>query len=151
MKQRIVLIQLVLVCSSLGFAHAQSQDISRFAVAGLEDKEVEVFFLSFKDAVGKGDRKKVASLVQFPVRVTLSSGRRMRIKTATEFLRNYNQIFGAELKKLIAETEVKDLWAKSAGVATPRGEVWISGIVPNGQENYIIRIIAINGVFRSEE
>lgn len=146
MKRVIISLHLILVFTAVVFA----QDTRRFAVAGLEDRETEEFFASFKEAVAKGEKRTVAGMLSYPIRVTAKSGRRLRLSNAAAFIRTYDQIFYAEFKQLIAETEAKDLWAKSAGVATPRGEIWISGIVKDSKnlDKYEIKIIAINGPIR---
>lgn len=146
MKRVIISLHLLLIFTAAIFA----QDGGRFAVAGLEDRETEEFFASFKEAIAKGEKRTVAAMVSYPVRVTVKSGRRMRLGNAAAFIKAYDQIFYAEFKQLIAETEAKDLWAKSAGVATPRGEIWISGIVKDSKnlDKYEIKIISINGPIR---
>jgi len=148
MKPVVISLLLVLILSAMVFAQPVKQD--RFAVAGLSEQETVAFFESFKEAVGKGEKRAVAAMLSYPIRVTLKSGRRVRLANASAFIRAYDQIFYDEFKQLIAETEAKDLWAKSAGVATPRGEVWISGIVRDSKnlDKYEIKIISINGPIR---
>lgn len=142
-----MLATILLICTALFPTHQADE---RFTVAGLKNQEVETFFLNFKEAVGKGEKRKVAGMISYPIRVTLKSGRRMRLANQSAFIRYYDQVFHEEFKQLIATTETKDLWAKSAGVATPRGEVWFSGIVkPNkSEDDYEIKIIALNGPLR---
>jgi hypothetical protein len=149
MKRVAVVIPLVLFCIALTFADPLIQEQDRFSVAGLNDGEVEAFFVSFREAIAKGDKKKVASLMSYPIKVTLKSGRRQKIGNSFEFVRSYDRIFYDEFKAVITKTEVKDLWAKSSGVAMPTGEIWFSGIVnANRPESYSIKIIAINGPIR---
>ena len=151
MKRGITSLHLLLVWTALVFALPMKQEEGRFAVAGLNDRETEAFFASFKEAIAKGEKRKAAAMISYPIRVTVKSGRRIRLSNAAAFIRVYDQIFYDEFKQLIAKTEAKDLWAKSAGVATPRGEIWFSGIVRNAKEpdKYEIKIIAINGPLRS--
>ena len=148
MKRAAIGFALVLVCMASVFALPVKQD--RFAVAGLNEQETVAFFASFKEAVAKGEKRAVAGMLSYPIRVTLKSGRRVRLANSAAFIRAYDQIFYDEFKQLIANTEAKDLWAKSAGVATPRGEVWIAGIVKDSKnpDKYEIKIIAINGPIR---
>ena len=150
MKRAIIVFHLLLVWTAMVSALPMKQDAGRFAVAGLNDRETEAFFASFKEAVAKGEKRKVAAMVSYPIRVTVKSGRRMRLSNAAAFIKTYDQIFYDEFKELIAKTESKDLWAKSAGVATPRGEVWFAGIVRDGNDldKYEIKIIALNGPIR---
>lgn len=151
MKRVAVSVAMIFFCIALALAHSVVQEQGRFSAAGLNDREVEAFFVSFKEAIATGDKKKVASLINYPIRVTLTSGRRKRIGRAADFIREYDRVFDAEFRRLIAKTEVKDLWAKSDGVAMPSGEIWFSGIAlnPKRPETYRIKIIAINGAVRS--
>jgi hypothetical protein len=129
-------------------AQGSAADEGKFSAAGLKNREVEQFFLSFKEAVAKGDKGAVASMVSYPVKVPLASGQRVSIKNRAQFAKRYNAIFDNAFKRVISQTRVDDLWAKSSGVATPRGEIWLSGIIKN-QKNpdiYEIKIIAINNV-----
>jgi hypothetical protein len=82
--------------------------------------------------------------------VYLRSDRTVKIVNSARFIRFYDQIFDAKFKSLIAETEFKDLWAKWSGVATPRGEIWINGIIknPKFEDQYVIKITALNGPMR---
>jgi len=148
MKQVSITITLLLILFTA--ALSRQQDEGRFAVAGLKEREVEVFFKSFKDAIAKDDKRKVAAMVSYPIRVYLRSDRAVKIVNSARFIKFYHQIFDEKLKRLIAETEFKDLWAKFSGVATPRGEIWINGIVknPKFEDDYVIKITALNGPIR---
>jgi len=148
MKQVSITITLLLILFTV--ALSRQQDEGRFAVAGLKEREVEVFFKSFKDAIAKDDKRKVAAMVSYPIRVYLRSDRAVKIVNSARFIKFYDQIFDEKFKRLIAETEFKDLWAKFSGVATPRGEIWINGIVknPKFEDDYVIKITALNGPIR---
>ncbi len=147
----IVLLALFPRVSALSQAPAQSG--GKFYLAGLDDREVEQFFISFKEAVAKNDKKKVASLIAFPVGVSLASGRRMNIKSEADLLSKYDQIFDETFKQIISQTEVKDLWANWQGVAMPSGEIWINGISRDAKrlEKYTIKITTINGPMRPDQ
>jgi hypothetical protein len=151
MKRVVIVIPLVLFCIALAFGYPLIKEQDRFSVAGLNDGEVEAFFVSFREAIATEDKKKVASLMSYPIKVTLKTGRRQKIGNDLEFIQSYDRIFSDEFKALIKKTELKDLWAKSSGVAMPRGELWFSGIAKNAKrpESYSIKIIAINGPIRS--
>ena len=129
------------------FAVTWAQEQNRFAVAGVNEREVELFFTAFKEAVAKGQKQRVAAMVSFPINVPLASGRRVKVSNAARFVKLYDQIFDAKFKQLIASTEFKDLWAKFSGVATPRGEIWINGIISDERypDQYEIKITSING------
>jgi hypothetical protein len=83
MKRVIVSLHLILVFTAVVFA----QDEGRFVVAGLKDRETEEFFASFKEAVAKGEKRTVATMVSYPIRVTVKSGRRMRLSNAASFIK----------------------------------------------------------------
>src|ERR1044071_178652 len=125
MKRIAIAITLLLILFTA--ALSRQQDENRFAVAGLKEREVEIFFNSFKEAVAKDDKRKVAAMVSYPIKVYVASNRTVKIVNSARFIKFYDRIFDEKFKKLIAETEFKDLWAKSSGVATPRGEIWING------------------------
>lgn len=129
------------------FATVCAQEKNRFAVAGVNEREVEVFFTAFKEGLAKGQKHRVAAMVSYPISVPLASGRTVRVSNSARFVKLFDQIFDVKFKQLIAETEFKDLWAKFSGVATPRGEIWINGIVKNEQypDQYQIKITSING------
>jgi hypothetical protein len=141
---------LTLLLFAVVAAQPSQQDENRFAVAGLKEREVEVFFNSFKEAVAKNDKRKVAAMVSYPVHPRLSSNRSVKIVNKARFIKLYDRIFDVKFKQLIAQTEFKDLWAKFSGVATPRGEIWINGIVknPKVEDEYEIKITALNGPIR---
>lgn len=140
-------VTVLLLLFLINLAPAAPPQEGRFAAAALSDREVETFFISFREAIAAGDKKKVASLIEFPIKVTLASGPRRTIRNRVDFIKAYDRIFDREFRQLITKTTVADLWAKSSGVATQRGEIWFSGI-ENRNGTYRIRIIAINGRIR---
>jgi len=146
LKRVAILISLLLIPIAVS-AQPIRQDENKFAVAGVKEREIEVFFTAFKDAIAKDDKHKVAAMVSYPLRVPIASHRTVRVSNSARFVKLYDQIFDNKFKKLIANTEFKDLWAKYSGVATPRGEIWINGIIKNPKfsDKYVIKITAING------
>jgi len=123
-----------------------AQDEGKYSVAGLKDREVERFFVSFKTAIAKGDKGMVSSMVSYPLTVILASGRRTKINNKAQLLRQFDAIFDPSFKRVIEQTRVDDLWANSHGVTTPDGDVWFSGVIKdvNKPEVYEIKITAIN-------
>jgi hypothetical protein len=153
MKTLVAVLLLALFPRVPALSQAPAQSGGKFSLAGLDDREVEQFFISFKAAVAKNDKKKVASLVAFPVGVYLASGRRMNIKSEADLLSKYDQIFDETFKQVISQAEVKDLWANWQGVAMPSGEIWINGIIRDAKrpEKYKIKITTINGPIRADK
>src|SRR5580765_3638586 len=94
MKVLAIISLLVLFSSAMTLSRSTAQSEGRFSVAGLkDDREVEQFFIVFKNAVAKSDKKKTASLISYPIIISLSSGRRAYIKNEANFERRYNGIF----------------------------------------------------------
>jgi len=153
MKTLVAILLLALFPHVSALSQSPAQSGGKFSLAGLDDREVEHFFISFKEAVAKNDKKKVASLTAFPVGVYLSSGHRMNIKSEADLLSKYDQIFDETFKQVISQTEVKDLWANWQGVAMPGGEIWINGIIRDAKrpEKYAIKITTINGPIRPDQ
>jgi len=152
MKHVVIAFQLFFLCTASTFSQYSAQKEGRFSVAGLDDdREVEQFFISFKEALGQNDKKRIASLVSYPIKVNLASGQSKRIRNAADFVRAYDRIFDAKFKLVIMGTDVRGLWARWSGVAMPRGEIWFNGIVKDAKRRnkYTIKITAINGPIRS--
>jgi uncharacterized protein len=110
-------------------------------------KEVQAFFLSFRDAISKGDKIKVAKMITFPVEATLASGKRVKIKNEEKFIQIFEEIFDTLFVETIAKKQPNELWADSDGVATERGEIWFNGVTRENSGKYELKIIGINGVF----
>lgn len=140
-------VSLLVLFVGLTLAHSRGQEDERFAAAGLRNGDVETFYKQFREAISAGDKRKVASLVSFPIKVTLSSGAKRTLRNKADFVKSYDQIFDDEFRQLIAKTEVTALWARWTGVAMPRGEIWFAGV--GKTKPVVIKIIAINGPIRS--
>jgi len=153
MKTLVAIALLILFPGVSALSQVDAQSGGKFSVAGIDDREVEQFFISFKGAVAKNDKKKVASLIAFPTEVYLASSRRAIIKNEADFLSKYDQIFDGTFKQVILRTEARDLWANWSGVAMPRGEIWFSGIIEDVRrpEKYKIKITRINGPIRPDK
>lgn len=103
---------------------------NRLSVSGIDsDAEAYDFWQSFQKAVAADNRDTVATLVSYPFQVNfptdkLGSNYR-RILNKRSLLRAYEKIFDDDVKRFIASTSPSDLWARSEGILTPRGEIWI--------------------------
>lgn len=151
-RRRIKLIACVVVTLislvATGMAQEAKSSEGKYSAAGLKENEVDQFFLSFKKAVTNDDKDGVAGMVSYPIDVSLASGKRITIRNKVKFIQLYKSIFDTTFKQRIEQTQTKDLWANWQGVAMPRGEIWINGIVKDDKkpENYIIKITTINNV-----
>ena len=104
-------------------------------------------YTNLQQAIDKGDKQAVTSMISYPV-VVFINFRRQVIKTESSFLKNYDLVFDKRLKDFLLGSKVEELWSKSDGVATSGGEIWFSGVAkdPQHPDKYEIKIIAINGM-----
>ncbi len=116
-----------------------------FSVAGLTDREVENFLDSLKAAVANDDRRAVAAMVRYPIRVQLD-GQGASIGSAADFVLRYPDIMNSQVRGAVLAQEVKELFVNWQGVMIGRGEVWFSAVYedPRDDEAYRLMIIAIN-------
>jgi len=90
--------------------------------------------------VSLGNRLKVASLVQFPLKVWVD-GEETVLATESEFQARYGRIFDADMKKAIADAKVDTLVANQQGVTFDNGRLWFR---PVAERKNVIKIVAIN-------
>jgi hypothetical protein len=138
------------------FAQNLEKDNGRFGIAGVnDDKEVKDLYLEFQKAVATDDKKVVASMMYYPLRVyfptdCLKKSYRL-IKTEKAFLKVYDKIFDEKLKELIAQINVesnKDIWARYEGISVGRGDIWIGVYCYQRRcedKKYFIKIRTIHG------
>ncbi len=112
---------------------------SRYSVAGFDDKNVvESVAKKFKESVIAYEKSTVASLVEYPIRVSMN-GKEVDIKDKDAFVQRYDDIFYEAFVNRIKDSVPHNMFAKATGVMLgERGEVWI------GDKNGKARIIAIN-------
>lgn len=94
------------------------------------------FFQELKVAVGKDDRHSVADMVRYPLRV---SGE-YRVHNRTAFLRHYDQIFDAKVRKAIESQVPECIFGNWQGFTAGLGDVWFERSV----ENPTFHIISVN-------
>jgi hypothetical protein len=104
---RTIAIQVLFVFAASVLADTTSPQTGRFSVAGRDDDQaVEQLFLGFKEAVAKRDKRKVASLMSYPIEVTMASGRRKKISRVRDFIlmRNSNEQLGKSTQKIFGQS-----------------------------------------------
>lgn len=136
----ILITALVLPCLPHAAGSAFAQAGPAFDVAGTDAAEVTAFLRSLQSAVALGNRAKVASLVDYPLKVWLD-GEETVIRNESELQVRYGRIFDADVKQAIAEARVDTLSASRQGVAVDNGRVWFRPVTEHGNA---IRIVAIN-------
>ncbi|HUL96461.1 MAG TPA: hypothetical protein VLT89_10640 [Usitatibacter sp.] len=136
---------LALVCSTLAIAQplenacGQGQSEPVFSEIGTSEEEAAAFLASLQGALASGDRRRVASMVQFPIAAWAGS-RDETFKNAAQLLASYDRVFTERLKKTIGEARVQCLFTNSQGAMIHDGEVWFRPVEGRG-----LMIIKING------
>ena len=126
----------ILVLSSLALA----QEANKYEVAGIDDAAaVEKFFHNLQEAMARGDRVRIASMVSYPISVMIA-GRKVRLRNRAEFLRRYNAAINLRVKQAVAEQNVENLFVNYQGVMIGDGEIWFN----QPSRSKLIKIIAIN-------
>ncbi len=96
------------------------------------------FLAELQTAVHDGNKNKIASMISYPLMV-IHGSRKMRIKTQTQFLAQYDTIFDPHIQKAIAQQTAKCLFGNYQGAMVGNGEVWFSP-----QPDGTMKIITVN-------
>jgi hypothetical protein len=108
---------------------------NQYAPAGAPDDElVHRNARCFWEDVKQGDKKTVASLISYPIRVNFKKGPR-RIRSARELVENYDAIFSSRYVDAISKALPRNMFVRDQGIMLGRGEVWFG---PDG------KVIALN-------
>ena len=148
-KWSVVFVFSAVMLAASGFQLSYSETIAegKYSVAGLDnEKEVEMFFVKFREAVKKHEKEKVSRMISYPIKVTYASRKSGTIKTAMNFVTAYDNIFDSMLTDAISNKSIKELWANSNGVSTETGEIWFGGVIEGKSSRYELKILTINGV-----
>jgi hypothetical protein len=81
------------------------------------------FLAKLKSAVTRGDQKAVASIVRYPLRLSVG-GRETTVRDSAEFLRKYEQIFQPRVAAAILDQDPECLFGNWQGAMVGDGEVW---------------------------
>jgi hypothetical protein len=117
-----VLVLCALSVTLLSNAVAQSND-GRCGSPTKECLEATSFFQKFQLAIKDGDREDVASLIRYPLRVTLK-GHKALIRNRWELLRNYDAVFDNAVRCAIANGRQSDVWGNWQGFTVDAGPIW---------------------------
>jgi len=109
-----------------------------FSVAGTSEKQARAFLVAIQKAVASDDRRKVASMVRYPIVIRVRD-RNVLFKTPAPLVASYELIFTASLKKTILAARTECLFTNWKGVMIHYGEIWM-GARSNGD----LQIITIN-------
>jgi len=116
----------------------RDQSPPMFSVAGSSEEVARAFLVALQKAVASDDRRKVASMIRYPI-VAWARDRSVLFKTPASLVASYELIFTAALKKTIAEARTECLFTNWKGVMIHDGEIWM-GARSKGD----LQIITIN-------
>ena len=136
----LILTALVLTCLPQVAGSAVAQPAQAFTDAGTDAARVTAFLKCLQSSVSLGNRLKVASLVQFPLKAWID-GEETVIESESEFQARYGRIFDEALKKAIAEARVETLTVNQQGVTFDNGRLWFR---PVAARKNALKIVAIN-------
>lgn len=107
----------------------------RYTGAGADNDElIERNAARFCKAVKQGERKRVASLISYPLTVHIGKSYR-KMQNAGVLIRNYDAIFTPSYIEAITKAIPKFMFVRDEGIMLGSGEVWFG---PDG------KVIAIN-------
>ena len=107
----------------------------QYAVAGATDDElINHNAKLFIDSIQHGNKHVVASLVAYPIKVTINKKTR-QINNANELVKNYDVIFFDSFVEAISNAIPHNMFARDQGIMLGNGEVWFGS---NG------KVIALN-------
>jgi hypothetical protein len=102
-------------------------------------QEARDFLGKLRNAVERGDKKQVASMLRYPIRVHFPD-KTVVMHNSEEFARNYGRIVNDSVKaKIIDETSSRCLFANSQGFMVGDGEVWFDEF-----SHGVLKIITFN-------
>jgi hypothetical protein len=82
---------------------------------------------AFQQAVAAGTKEDVAAFVRYPIMVAIS-GRKTAIRSADDFIKNYDAIMTTAITDAIKAQKYEDLFVNDQGVMFGRGQAWVDGI-----------------------
>ena len=118
---------------------ALAQTAPAFTDAGTDAAQVTAFLKCLQSSLSLGNRLKVASLVDFPLKAWID-GEETVIENESEFHARFNRIFDAGTRKAIAEAKVETLSVSAQGVTFDGGRVWFR---PVAERKNALKIVAI--------
>ena len=110
---------------SSGFARAQEDDQRPDYPRAL------AFFHQVQNALQQNDRAEISKLIEYPL-LTRRHGQKHWIKTRTELLANFDQIFDPGVRCALKRATDKDVWGNSSGFTVGLGAIWFDDVSPPG-------------------
>lgn len=89
-----------------------------------DTQRAEQFLLTLRAAVHANDRKQVAAMVQYPVRVNLPNGTHRQLRTPQQFLAQYDFLFDSNTRDAIDRQVPQCMFARDQGAMIGDGQIW---------------------------
>ena len=103
---------------------------NRYSVAGAaDDKLIDRNAQRFWEAVKRGDKYTVGTLVKYPITIYTKKGYK-KIRNAESLIRNYDVIFTPDYVDAISKAIPKNMFVRDQGIMLGAGEVWFG---PDGK------------------
>jgi len=124
-----------------------------WGTAGFSDaRDFKIFLLRFKELIKKNEQKKIAALLQYPIK---------DIKAEEAFLSRYNSIITTELREVIMSQRLDRIFRNSQGAMIGDGQIWfgqvrddykITSIDFKSREDVINSLMSeLSGYYNSEQ
>ncbi len=82
--------------------------------------------------------------VSFPIKINISSKKRITIKNQKQFISNFDHIFHSAYLEKAKTFEYFNMFSNYQGVMLGDGDIWINTVNAPDQKQSYLRIIAIN-------
>ena len=102
--------------------------------ANLNYEATIVFAERLQKYVRSYKRKQVAQMVEYPLRVNLSSEKHIVVNNQKEFLEAYNTIITKQVRKNIINARAQALFCNSQGAMLASGTLWFRSVSNNPKQ-----------------
>jgi hypothetical protein len=110
----------------LSFAQDKTLDAALDNAFGSHDNYLAVIN-RFQAAVKAHDTAAVAAAVRYPIGVEIK-GKASTIKSASQFVQNYDAIMTKEITDAVVNQKLDDLFVNWKGIMFGNGQIWINGV-----------------------
>jgi len=136
---RLRLIRLTCVLLLLSASNVFGQENDKFLKAGFDDDSTFLFFYSkYQKAIKENDSLYLATINDYPLKVSYWLKKPFIIKDQKSFLNRYSQIYSKSLRELILSQTPDDLHTTWRGAFVGRGEVWFVGYIIDDSSRILI-------------
>ncbi len=142
---RMIALALIVFGSCCALAREQTSSDQGWSDSTVDDAfggetaaKARAFLTALRAEVRMDDRKKIASVVAYPLWVFIGEEKRI-VRNRSEFLARYEDVIAPHVKDAILKQSVPCLFGNYQGAMIGQGEVWFQE-----QRNGAFRIISVN-------